>query len=123
MQITLTGINYHTAPVAIREKAAISAEKMTASLNELKAYLSPGIILSTCNRTEVYGICDSGNDSFNPATKFFQDFLGIDGEYRQYIYHHHGKAAAQHLFRVAGGLESMVIGEYEVLGQVGKALD
>lgn len=123
MQLILTGINYHTAPVAVREKAAVSAEKMTASLNKLKAYLSPGIILSTCNRTEIYGIAASTTADFNPAIKFFQDCLGVDGEYRQYLYQYRGEAAAQHLFRVAGGLESMVIGEYEVLGQVGKALE
>jgi glutamyl-tRNA reductase len=123
MQLTLTGINHHTAPVAIREKAAINTERLPNALNNMKDYLYPGVILSTCNRTEIYSTGRLSSNGNNPAVKFFEERLGIDEDYRKYIYHYQGREAAKHLFRVAGGLESMVVGEYEVLGQAGKALE
>ena len=123
MQLILTGINHQSAPVAIREKAAINAERIQDSLMALRTYLSQGLILSTCNRTEIYAVDKTEHDTGQAAMEFFRNYLGINGEDRKYVYQSHGEAVAQHLFRVAGGLESMVIGEYEVLGQVGKALE
>ena len=124
MIISLVGINHQTAPVTIREKVAISTKKLHDALLMLRNHISGGIILSTCNRTEVYTV--DGDDSH--AEKASLDFLRArieipDSALLQYVYLLKDKAAVEHLFRVASGLESMIVGEYEVLGQVGHALE
>jgi len=122
ISIKLAGINHSTAPLAIREKAAIGVEKISDSLYLLHSLLPHGVILSTCNRTEVYTI----NDDNARATglDFLKNFLGTsDKALHQHTYTLEGSAAVEHLFRTASGLDSMIIGEYEVLGQVRQALE
>ena len=122
MKICLAGINHQTAPVAIREKVAISSEKLDDALLAMKAYLSPGILLSTCNRTEVYTIGPDGTDG-NPGFGFLRSRLDMpEAELVRYTYSLSDGVVVEHLFRVACGLESMITGEYEVLGQVGNSL-
>ena len=125
MQISLVGINHHTAPLAIREKAAISSGRLADSLSSLRSHVPQGVILSTCNRTEIYTTTNSNEDA---TEKAILDFLKVmlevpDGELLKYIYAYRDMEAVRHLFRVASGLESMVVGEYEVLGQVRQALE
>lgn len=125
MHLNLVGINHHTAPLAIREKAAISSGRLVDSLSNLHSHVSEGVILSTCNRTEIYTVSNSNEEV---TEKAILDFLKImlqvpDSELLKYIYDYRDLDAARHLFRVASGLESMVIGEYEVLGQVRQALE
>ncbi|MFC1981207.1 glutamyl-tRNA reductase, partial [Chloroflexota bacterium] len=124
MQLSLVGVNHNTAPLAIREKVAISAEKLRDSLSQLRSYIPHGVILSTCNRTEIYAI----NSKIYPAEKASLDFMKAwanvpDDSLPPYVYVSKDKAAAKYLFRVASGLESMIVGEYEVLGQVKQALE
>ena len=124
MHISLVGINHHTAPLAIREKAAIHGKRLNESLLLLHRYLPQGIILSTCNRTEVY-IADSDHRHAAIASL---DFLKThtnmtEADLQPYIYTCRDREAADHLFRVACGLDSLIIGEFEVLGQVRYALE
>lgn len=123
MQIRLTGINHQKAPVAVREKIAISTGKLDNALSELSTYTDYGIILSTCNRTEVYTADNNDTQSEKSSFEFFKARMDIpDNTLPQYMYRMEDITAVEHLFRVASGLESMIIGEYEVLGQMGQAL-
>jgi len=124
MRINLVGIDHQTAPVAIREKVAISTKKLDDTLPMLRAYISRGIILSTCNRTEVYTIDSDTRHAERSSLDFLKAHINIpDIDLRQYVYLLEDRAAVEHLFRVACGLESMIVGEFEVLGQVGHALE
>ncbi len=123
MRINLAGINHQTAPVAVREKAAISSRKLDDALLAMKPDIPRGIILSTCNRTEVYTI-EPDNPDRKAGLDFFRERLVIpEAELLRYVYMLNDGVAVEHLFRVASGLESMIAGEYEVLGQVGYALE
>ncbi len=124
MQLSLVGINHNTASLAIREKVAIRAGKLDDSLSLLRSYIPHGVILSTCNRTEIYTVTSKEY----PAEEAILDFMKAkanitDDRLLQYVYVRKEKAAAEYLFRVASGLESLIVGEYEVLGQVKQALE
>jgi glutamyl-tRNA reductase len=124
MRISLVGIDHQTAPVAIREKVAISAKKLPDALPLLRAHISKGIILSTCNRTEVYTIDSDARHAEKASLDFLKARLDItDAALLQHVYLLEDRVAVEHLFRVASGLESMIVGEFEVLGQVGHALE
>jgi glutamyl-tRNA reductase len=124
MRISLVGIDHQTAPVAIREKVAISAKKLYDALPMLGSYIPRGIILSTCNRTEVYTIDSDARHAEKASLDFLKARLGIsDATLLQYVYLFEDRVAVEHLFRVASGLESMIVGEFEVLGQVGHGLE
>ncbi len=124
MQLCLVGINYNTAPLAVREKASINVERLAESLSSLQRCIYHGVILSTCNRTEIYM---SGSDSATlekAGLRFLESLTGDGGaSCADFNYILKNIEAAKHLYRVAGGLESMVVGEYEILGQVGQALE
>lgn len=123
MRINLAGINHRTAPVAVREKVAISSGKLDNALLGMKSRIPRGIILSTCNRTEVY-TAEPDNRDGEASLDFFRARLCMPEEdLSRHVYRLSDGAAAEHLFRVASGLESMIAGEYEVLGQVGYALE
>jgi len=110
--------------VAVREKVAVRAGKLGESLESFRAHVSHGIILSTCNRTEVYTIAGNGSHARELSFNFLQAHLEIpDASLRRYTYALEGEAAIEHLFRITCGLDSMIVGEYEVLGQVRQALE
>jgi len=121
MNISLVGVNHNTAPITIREKVAINVKELDNSLLILRNYALHGIILSTCNRTEVYAI---GSDPAKEAIiNFLNTITGVSFEdLLPHIYVRENTMAFRHLFRIAAGLDSMIIGEYEVLGQVRQAL-
>ena len=121
MNISLVGVNHSSTPISIREKMAINVEQLENSLLILRNYVPHGIILSTCNRTEVYAI---GSYSAEEAIiNFLNTMTGVSFvDLLPYIYLHENNTAFRHLFRIASGLDSMIIGEYEVLGQVRQAL-
>ncbi len=124
MRISLVGINHQTAPVNVREKVAITTRKLRDVLLMLRAYTSRGVILSTCNRTEIYTVHSDDGHAGKASLDFLKARLDVpDADLLQYVYMLKDKAAIEHLFRVAAGLESMIVGEYEVLGQVGQALE
>lgn len=115
------GVNHKTAPVAVREKLAFSGDCATplAALKEL-----PGCeeccLLSTCNRVEVLLVTKAGAEGVEAALRHF--LFGASGiaveESKQYSYFHQGSAAISHVFRVAASLDSMVVGEPQILGQL-----
>jgi glutamyl-tRNA reductase len=124
MQVLVVGLNDKTAPVEIREKVALGTEKLKESLPLLFNCVGQGIILSTCNRTEVYVLADHGDSERRAVENFLSNFGGISGAHLSpYLYVFQSDEAVKHLFRVASGLESMVLGEVEILGQVRHALE
>ncbi|MFC1913431.1 glutamyl-tRNA reductase [Chloroflexota bacterium] len=124
MQISLTGINHRTAPIAILEKAAVRAGKLNDALRLLHGYTPHGVILSTCNRTEVYTADSDSRHSDGAGDDFLKAHIDVsEDDLAQYIYVSRNEAAVEHLFHIAGGLDSMIVGEFEILGQVRQALE
>lgn len=118
MTLLALGINHKTASVDLREKVAFSPDKLKEALQQLESHpeVTSSIIVSTCNRTEVY--CDvthSGGVMIDWLAKFHQ--LSAE-EILPSLYFHEEQAAARHLMRVACGLDSLVLGEPQILGQV-----
>lgn len=120
MKIFVAGLSYKTAPVELREKLAVHASRLSCCGCRLKLAggLSEVVLLSTCNRVEIYGVAETVNG--NIAT-MFQKLAGSTADFSPYIFVKEGAEAVQHLFSVAGGLDSMVIGETEITGQVKQA--
>ena len=124
MQISLVGVNHEAAPVVIREKVAISIGQLPSILSRLGHHLPCGVILSTCNRTEVYTIHNDSHWAEKASFNFLRTRADVSEDvFLRHVYFSTGEVAAEHLFRVASGLDSMVIGEFEILGQVAQALE
>ncbi len=124
MELVVIGINHKTAPVEIREKFSFSPEDAIKANRLLKetVLLKEGLVLSTCNRVEVYAVAGADKDYVNDVKNFLGRFHDLNiSDYEDRIYVHKGKKAVEHLFGVAAGLDSMVIGEMEILRQVKKA--
>ena len=116
MTISVIGLNHKSANIDVREKFSFSADNASLLLRRIKKTkdISEVIVVSTCNRTEIY--CDSNN-----GVNDIKDWLLAEKEYEslsKYLYIHQEEDAIEHLFKVVAGLDSMVIGETEVLGQV-----
>ncbi|MBI2916719.1 MAG: glutamyl-tRNA reductase [Chloroflexi bacterium] len=120
--VTLVGLNHRTAPVEVREKLSLAPELTARALTRLRDYASQGVILSTCNRTEVYTVADNPAASQDRLRRFLFDFhsLPLDGA-ASCLYYYSGQEAVRHLFLVAAGLDSLIVGEYQILGQVKSA--
>ena len=119
MPLFTIGISHHTAPIEIREKVAIPRSEFADRVDELRAL--PGmeevLILGTCNRTEIYCLSDRGGKE--RVVEWVHRRNGIpDGQLAQHIYAHEGEEVARHLVRVASGLDSLVLGETQILGQL-----
>ena len=119
MPLFTIGISHHTAPIEIREKVAISRAEYPARVNQLRAL--PGVeeilILGTCNRTEIY--CLSSQSGKEALLEWVHQSNGIPpGELDRHFYAYEGEDAARHLIRVASGLDSLVLGETQILGQL-----
>ena len=124
MALLSLGINHLTAPVDIREKVAFAPERMTVALAELQDIpaINESVIVSTCNRTEIY--CDASSDCSEVIAHWLTEHHGIsENSLTPYIYHHSEQEVARHLFRVASGLDSMVLGEPQILGQLKDSYD
>lgn len=113
-QLFVIGLNHHSAPLTVRERVAVVGRDLNAALEELQPYVSEGVILSTCNRTEIYGLCP---DQGEGALLFLQHRAG-SVPVGPHTYEYHGITAARHLLKVSCGLDSMVVGEPQILGQV-----
>ena len=123
MSIVVVGVNHRSAPVAVRERLAMVADELPGALKALASYTSDGVILSTCNRTEIYAAASSPDEGFRDAGRFLSEYHRLPPEeITPYVYRHAGEEAHRHLFEVASGLDSMILGETEILGQVGSAL-
>lgn len=113
------GINHKTAPVDIRERVAFAPEKLEQALKELihKGAVNEAAIVSTCNRTELY--CGLDDNQVETLLDWFRQYHSLKKEeIDPYIYMHSNNDAVQHLLRVASGLDSLVLGEPQILGQI-----
>lgn len=119
MTLLAVGINYNTAPVSIRERLAFPAEILESSLQELwhLKEISEAAILSTCNRTEFY--CESTTANKQILIDWVAESRNINpAEFTPYLYCHTDSQLIRHMFRVACGLDSMILGEPQILGQM-----
>src|SRR5260221_2332503 len=125
MEIVLVGLNFRTAPVEVREKVSFSGEQAQRAADELRSrgILEETLVLSTCNRSEVYGVPPESSHECAPGlSSFLSEFHAVQPEALSgSLYHHYDREAVRHLFRVSAGLDSMLLGEAEILGQVREA--
>jgi len=125
MEIVLVGLNHRTAPVEVRERVSFTTEQSRKAADELRArgILDETLVLSTCNRSEIYGVPPESSHECAPGlSSFLSEFHAVRAEVLSVsLYHHYDQAAVKHLFRVAAGLDSMLLGEAEILGQVREA--
>src|ERR1700712_3380557 len=116
MQLFAFGINHQTAPLELREQVVITAENLVQALRDLvgRNPVKEAAIISTCNRTEVY--CDT--DEPRHALRWLADYHHLKSQHLEpYVYQLPREHAVKHAFRVASGLDSMVLGEPQILGQ------
>ena len=124
MALLTLGINHQTAPVEIREKVTFAPEQMELALQQAASLqeVNEAVIVSTCNRTELY--CEVSDKYQQSVTDWLSDFHKLEnGQLTPYLYQYMNKDATHHLFRVASGLDSLVLGEPQILGQLKTAFD
>lgn len=122
MPLLTLGLNHRTAPVAIREQAVFAPEKIDLALRELITVpdVREAAIISTCNRTEVY--CHLSSEQPDQTLSWFLGHHGMrDMDHETFIYQHIDQKTIQHLFRLACGLDSQILGEPQILGQLKSA--
>lgn len=121
MSLLVLGVNHHTAPVALRERLALTPETHPDVIAEILKIdsISEAVMVSTCNRTEIY--CEQQHAVAELRLWLKEQFQLTDKELSESFYVFHEKAAVQHLMRVASGLDSMVIGEQQIFGQIKSA--
>lgn len=119
MNLQVLGLNYKTAPIEVREKFSVNKNSIRQGLENLADYdgLNEVVILSTCNRTEIYSVCAENCEE--SAKNFFNDLIGGDAEI--FLYKKTGENCIRHLFEVAASLDSQIIGEGQILSQVKEA--
>ncbi len=127
MPFVLSGISHHTAPIDVRERLSIPEHRLPSALTALMEHkgVREAVLLSTCNRVEVYAMIDSDTveKAHDLVTNYFASYHHLSrSEFSSCLYLKSEQAAAEHLMRVASGLESLIIGEMQILGQVRQAL-
>jgi len=126
MHIVLVGLNHKTAPIELREQLAFGRAEIPGALDQLRHDhgLQEAAILSTCNRVEIYGTAAEVNGTMDRLRRFFSERSGIDEETLvNRLYRYTEPQSVTHLFSVASGLDSMVLGEGEILSQVKHAYE
>jgi len=121
MHILAIGLNYKTAPVEIREKLSFNPNDLAEAMKQLKEQKSvlENVIVSTCNRTEIYAVVDQLHTGRYYLKSFLADWFHMEiDEFASYIKYYENEDAVEHLYRVASGLDSMILGETQILGQV-----
>lgn len=124
MSLLALGINHKTAPVALRERVAFAGQSLDRALQSLLAQpmVQGGVVLSTCNRTELYLSVDQHDDLHDRLIRWLCDYHQLtEQEVRNSLYWYHDNDVVSHLMRVASGLDSLILGEPQILGQVKKA--
>lgn len=124
MTLLALGINHKTAPVSLRERVTFSPDSLDQALESLlsQPMVQGGVVLSTCNRTELYLSVEEQDNLHDKLVRWLCDYHKLDeAEVRDSLYWHHDNDAVSHLMRVASGLDSLVLGEPQILGQVKKA--
>jgi len=123
MELEICGMNHRSAPVEVRERLSLSQAKIPEAILELRkrGVLQESLILSTCNRFEIYAVKKEGSAGPDLAN-FLAELHGLDPScFKPFLYHFQGRDAVEHLFKVAASLDSMLIGEAQILGQVKEA--
>lgn len=126
MNILAIGLNHKTADVDVREKLAFNGEKLDEGIIKITQLpeINEAVILSTCNRVEIYANVSEPGKAFDAVKAFLSDFHGLDKDaLDRSLYRHEGRDAVKHIFRVASSLDSMVVGEPQILGQLKDAFD
>ena len=121
MGVIVIGVSHRTAPIDVRERLAFAADEVAPALAHVRAHgrVREAVLLSTCNRTELYAVTDAGADAAEDAWRLLSARLGAPAAPLGYA--HHDKDAVAHLFRVASGMDSMILGEAQIHGQVRRA--
>jgi len=123
MQLVVLGLNHKTAPVEVRERFSISADRISQGLRHLEDYaaIDEAVVLSTCNRSEMYAAVEEDSEELQTLKQFLFDLAGNEESIDDYLYCYTGEACIRHLFEVASSLDSLVLGEGQILSQVKKA--
>jgi glutamyl-tRNA reductase len=120
-ELFVVGISWRTAPVAVREKLAFREEELGNTLTAMTTQLpvAEALLISTCNRVEVYGVAKPGSDAPSAVRAFLAEQRGVKAkDVAEHLYEHRGSEAVRHVFRVASSLDSLVVGEAQILGQL-----
>lgn len=125
MNLVVIGLNHRSAPVEVRERLAFPRAKLGEATCQLlgAAPLYEAAILSTCNRVEIYGLAGNVADAGNAIRQFLHEHHKLTSAIDAHLYEHHDDTCIRHLLNVVSGLDSMVVGETEILGQVKEAYD
>ncbi len=121
MSLIVVGLNHHTVPVELLERVSVPSGKLSKALHDLSSreHLAEVVVLSTCNRTEVYARCTLFHPAVQDVREFLAEHSGTDPtEFDDHLYTYYDDSAVAHLFGVAAGVDSMIVGEGEILGQV-----
>jgi glutamyl-tRNA reductase len=119
MNIVVVGLNHRTAPVEVRERFAVPSDEIKSSLNSFvgDGVIREVVVLSTCNRVEVYAVCKETVEATNRIYRWLESRSGLNLSSKD-LYTYELPRSVQHLYEVGSGLDSMVVGETEILGQV-----
>ena len=121
MSVVVIGLNHRSSPLDLLERVTISGAQLPKALHDLlsREDVSEAVVLSTCNRTEVYAVAERFHGAYQDIRDFFAEVAFLAPEdFADHLYVHHDAPAVAHLFAVASGLDSAVLGESEILGQV-----
>ncbi len=126
MSVVVVGLNHRTVPLDVLERMTVSGARLPKALYDLRTRpnLSEAVVLSTCNRTEIYAVAERYHGAIDDVRTFLTDLSGLNIEdFSDHVYAYHDDFAVAHLFKVASGLDSAVLGESEILGQVRSAFE
>ena len=121
MSVVVIGLNHRTAPLDLLERMAVADGQLPKALHDLctREHVSEALVLSTCNRTEVYAVAERFHGAYSDIRGFLADFSFLPPEeFSDHLYVHYDTAAVSHLLWVTAGLDSAVLGESEIQGQV-----
>jgi glutamyl-tRNA reductase len=124
MSVIVVGVNHRTVPLDLLERMTVPAERLPKALADLvsREHLTEAVVLSTCNRTEIYAIAEKYHGAMLDVRHSISELTDVSPEqFSDHLYAYHDAAAVAHLFAVASGLDSAVLGESEILGQVRQA--
>ena len=125
MSVIVLGLNHRTVPVELLERMTVPEERLPKALADLvsRDNITEAVVLSTCNRTEVYALCTKFHPGVADASEFLAHQAGMgSADLAEHIYSYYDEAAVAHLFGVAAGVDSVILGEGQILGQVRDAL-
>lgn len=126
MSVIVVGLNHRTVPLELLERMTVSTARLPKALHDLtsRRHLNEAVVLSTCNRTEIYAVAEKFHGAMQDVREFLWElsFTPVE-DFADHLYAYYDEAAVNHLFRVASGLDSAVLGEGEILGQVRSAWD